>query len=104
MFIRPADGEHVAMASPMTVVTDNFADLPRRHYGVIVADPPWSFASWTDKGKTRAATTRQKGIAGRAYATMTPAEIPSCRWRRSPRRTPCCSCGPSQPSCPRLSS
>jgi N6-adenosine-specific RNA methylase IME4 len=75
MFIRPADGEHVAMASPMTVVTDNFADLPRRHYGVIVADPPWSFASWTDKGKTRAATTRQKGIAGRAYATMTPAEI-----------------------------
>ena len=39
MFIRPADGEHVAMASPMTVVTDNFADLPRRHYEVIVADP-----------------------------------------------------------------
>lgn len=41
-------------------------------YGVILADPPWSFKSWSDKGKNRApdAMVRQKGLAERHYKTL----------------------------------
>lgn len=48
------------------------ADLPRGHFGAIICDPPWSFKSWSDKGKNRApdAMVRQKGLAERHYATM----------------------------------
>lgn len=28
-------------------MNDPFADLPRGHFGAILADPPWHFASWT---------------------------------------------------------
>lgn len=54
-----------------------FAGLPSNHYGCIVADPPWSFKSWSDKGKNRApdAMVRQKGLAERHYATMPMHEI-----------------------------
>src|SRR6266498_5076827 len=47
-------------------------NLPRNHYSVILADPPWSFKSWSDKGKNRApdAMVRQKGLVERHYATM----------------------------------
>ena len=31
----------------MTVSVDPFAGLPRRHFGCIVADPPWSFKGYT---------------------------------------------------------
>lgn len=48
-------------------------------YRVIYADPPWSFKSWTDKGKNRApdAMVRQKGLAERHYPTMTPTSLKS---------------------------
>lgn len=41
-------------------------------YGTILADPPWSFRSWSDKGKNRApdCLIRQKGLAERHYKTM----------------------------------
>ncbi len=26
---------------------DPFADLPKNHYGAILADPPWRFAVWS---------------------------------------------------------
>lgn len=29
-----------------------FADLPKNHFGVILADPPWSFRSWSGKTGT----------------------------------------------------
>lgn len=46
-------------------------------YGVILADPPWSFKSWSDKGRDRCpdALVRQKGLAERHYKTLTLAEI-----------------------------
>jgi hypothetical protein len=40
-----------------------FAELPRGHFGAILADPPWRFATWSDNGKGRSAE--------RHYATMT---------------------------------
>ena len=30
-----------------------FAGLRRRHYQAIVADPPWRFSTWSDKGRNR---------------------------------------------------
>jgi N6-adenosine-specific RNA methylase IME4 len=38
-------------------MSDVFADLPRNHYGAILADPPWSFEAWASPpyGKGRAA-------------------------------------------------
>jgi len=46
-------------------------------YGAILADPPWSFKPWSDKGKSRApdAMVRQKGLAERHYKTMPLHEI-----------------------------
>jgi hypothetical protein len=28
-----------------------FSTLPQRHHGVIYADPPWAFKTYSDKGK-----------------------------------------------------
>lgn len=44
-----------------------FSDLPRKHYRAILADPPWQFATWSDKGMDRS--------ADQHYATMTMREI-----------------------------
>ena len=54
-----------------------FEDVPRGRYSAILADPPWSFKSWSDKGQNRApdAMVRQKGLAERHYATMPMHEI-----------------------------
>ena len=32
----------------------SFADLPRNHYGAILADPPWRFRTWSETDQTRA--------------------------------------------------
>ena len=57
------------------IKTDDFAALPRRHYGTIAADPAWQFSSWTDERKSRAANVRQKGLSERHYAVMPMHEI-----------------------------
>lgn len=46
-------------------------------YGVILADPPWNFKSWSDKGRDRCpdAMVRQKGLAERHYKTLSLSEI-----------------------------
>lgn len=38
-----------------------FDNLPKNHFGAILADPPWSFQTWSEKGNDRAPD----------YATMT---------------------------------
>lgn len=54
-----------------------FIGLSRGKYGAILVDPPWSFKSWSDKGKNRApdAMVRQKGLAERHYKTLSLADI-----------------------------
>jgi len=51
--------------------------LPHGPFGVIYADPPWSFGTWSDKGRNRCpdAMVRQKGLAERHYKTMSMADI-----------------------------
>lgn len=41
-------------------------------FGAILADPPWHFKSWSDKGRDRCpdAMVRQKGLVERHYKTM----------------------------------
>lgn len=49
-------------------MTDPFVDLPRNHYGAILADPPWSFEVWSkDTGNGRSAESH--------YSTMKMREI-----------------------------
>lgn len=68
---------------------DVFGDLPRKHYGAILADPPWRFATFSEKGRGRCpdgirATRSHDGYyrdgqrcnrPERHYATMTLDEI-----------------------------
>lgn len=42
----------------------SLSGLPRRHFGAILADPPWSFETWGKRGKGRSAE--------RHYQTMPP--------------------------------
>jgi len=44
-----------ATAPALPIATTRFADLPRHHFGAILADPPWAFATWSDRGKGRSA-------------------------------------------------
>ena len=44
-----------------------FDDLPKHHFGAILADPPWSFKAWSGKGTDRAADNH--------YDTMNSGEI-----------------------------
>src|SRR5690348_3398748 len=48
-------------------MSEPFADLPRRHYRVIYADPPWKFAAWSHRGEDRGAVQH--------YPCMTSAEL-----------------------------
>lgn len=34
-------------------MTDPFLELPKHHFGAILADPPWPFATWSPKGSGR---------------------------------------------------
>jgi len=53
-------------------MADPFAGLPRGHYGAILADPPWPFATWSHIGlagdKTQANRTQRSRAA--PYQTM----------------------------------
>lgn len=53
-------------------MTDPFADLPRGHYGAILADPPWHFKTYNEKGRQRCPDWKRfKGSPSRHYDTMT---------------------------------
>jgi N6-adenosine-specific RNA methylase IME4 len=48
-------------------MSDPFANLPRGHYGAILADPPWHYETWSDRGGSKSAKVH--------YTTMTCNEI-----------------------------
>jgi N6-adenosine-specific RNA methylase IME4 len=48
-------------------MSDVFSNLPKNHFGAILADPPWPFATWSHKGQ---------GRSGEAhYNTMSHADL-----------------------------
>lgn len=49
------------------ISTSVFSELPRRHFACILADPPWRFKVWSNKGLGRSAE--------RYYPTLTLADI-----------------------------
>lgn len=54
-----------------------FEELPRNHYGVILADPPWPFATWSHIGLAGDKDDENRGQRSRAapYKTMTHEDI-----------------------------
>jgi N6-adenosine-specific RNA methylase IME4 len=65
------------MAGAVVILSGPFSEIPHGRFAAILADPPWSFRTWSDKGKNRSpdAMVRQKGLAERHYATMPMHEI-----------------------------
>jgi N6-adenosine-specific RNA methylase IME4 len=57
-------------------MSDPFANLPRNHYGAILADPPWHFKTCGEKGRKRSPDWKPfKGSPSQHYDTMTTADI-----------------------------
>ena len=47
-----------------------FADLPRNHFGAILADPPWRFEAWSGKGTARAADNHYRTMGAEDLAAL----------------------------------
>lgn len=58
-------------------MTDPFANLPKRHFGAILCDPPWRFTTYSAKGRGRCPdgimprALQRQNRPERHYATMT---------------------------------
>lgn len=61
-------------------MSDPFAGLPRGHFGAILADPPWAFETWSDKGKDRSAEQHYGTMGMRQIARLPVDELaaPDC--------------------------
>lgn len=67
-----------------------FDGLPVRHFGAILADPPWSFDTWSAKGKDRSADAHYSTMNMRDIARLPVDELalPDCAlflWSTWPR-------------------
>jgi N6-adenosine-specific RNA methylase IME4 len=51
-------------------VSDPFANLPRGHYGAILADPPWRFATWNKATSIKRRASGTNVCAAVHYDTM----------------------------------
>ena len=57
-------------------MTGPFTDLPRNHYGAIVADPPWRFEVWSGETAVQARESKSTYLSSRVhYQTMTMEDI-----------------------------
>lgn len=57
-------------------MTDPFANLPRQHFRAVLADPPWRFKTYNEKGRNRCPDWRRfKGSPARHYDTMSTTEL-----------------------------
>lgn len=57
-------------------MADPFADLPRGHYGVVLADPPWRFEVWSGETAVKARDSASTYTSAAVhYQTMAPDEI-----------------------------
>jgi N6-adenosine-specific RNA methylase IME4 len=60
-------------------MSDPFANLPRGHYGAILADPPWHFQTWGE-GSKRNVTSKYSTMQAADIAALPVAELaaPDC--------------------------
>jgi len=57
-------------------LSGHFANLPRNHYGAILADPPWHFKTYNEKGRKRSPDWKPfKGSPSQHYDTMATDDI-----------------------------
>lgn len=61
-------------------MTDPFHDIPRNHFGAILADPPWAFETWSAKGQDRSAEQHYQTMTMRQIARLPVDELaaPDC--------------------------
>lgn len=50
-------------------------DLPRNHFGVVLADPPWSYRTWSDKGTGRSASQHYNTMDAEAIKALPVADV-----------------------------
>jgi N6-adenosine-specific RNA methylase IME4 len=50
-------------------MNDPFADLPRNHFGAILADPPWRFKTWNKATAVKARGTKPGQHLGQTYVS-----------------------------------
>ena len=55
-----------------------FGDLPRGQYAAIVADPPWSYVCFSEKGKARSADRHYVTMAADAIEQLPVSELAAC--------------------------
>ena len=55
-----------------------FGDLPRGQYAAIVADPPWSYACFSEKGMARSADRHYVTMAADAIEQLPVGELAAC--------------------------
>ena len=60
-------GTRRAQIAKLPVPRQHLREIPRGHFGAILADPPWPFATWSHKGLGRSAEAH--------YGTMSHADI-----------------------------
>jgi len=53
----------------------SFDGLPRGHYGAILADPPWPFATWSHKGKGRSGEAHYNTLSHRDLRALPVREL-----------------------------
>jgi N6-adenosine-specific RNA methylase IME4 len=68
---RPTSDRY-SNGSTKTRMTDPFHNLPKGHFGAILADPPWRFETWDKK---TAVTTIGSAVEKSHYETMTAVDI-----------------------------
>lgn len=56
---------------------DPFADLPKRHFGVILADPPWQYRTWDNRKSIPSGRKYGDASAAIHYDTMSVCDIGS---------------------------
>lgn len=61
-------------------MNDPFHNLPRQHFGAILADPPWQFEAWSEKGKVKSADKHYRTMAMNQIARVPVDELaaPDC--------------------------
>ena len=57
---------------------DPFGDLPRGQYAAIVADPPWSYVCFSEKGMARSADRHYVTMAADAIEQLPVSELAAC--------------------------
>ena len=55
-----------------------FGDLPRGHFGAVLADPPWKFVTFSERGQGRSASRHYKVMTFEEIASLPVRDVAAC--------------------------